>query len=140
MFEAWASVMGGILRAAGIPGFLDNLEDLYERADDEGNKWRAFVSVWWETFSDREVGVAEIYHLVREKDLGLDLGDGTERSQKSRLGMLLAGQRDRTYQVESAGGKVGLTITLVGEKQGIKRWSLRIKEPNGGEERETFDL
>ena len=35
-FEGWAEVMGGILEVAGVPGFLGNLKEMYERADAEG--------------------------------------------------------------------------------------------------------
>ena len=46
MFECWAKVMGGILDVAGIPGFLGNLADFYEKSDAErrGMAWvRGFV-------------------------------------------------------------------------------------------------
>src|SRR5262249_52208889 len=33
MFERWAKVMGGILGVVGIPGFLGNLADFYEKSD-----------------------------------------------------------------------------------------------------------
>ena len=39
-FEGWAQVMGGILEVAGVPGFLGNLKEMYERADAEGGVWR----------------------------------------------------------------------------------------------------
>ena len=52
-FEGWAQVMGGILEVAGVPGFLGNLEEMYERADAEGGVWRGFVALWWERFGTR---------------------------------------------------------------------------------------
>lgn len=51
-FESWAEVMGGILEAAGIDGFLGNLGSLYDRADTEGAMWRELVIVWWATHRD----------------------------------------------------------------------------------------
>ena len=36
-FEGWAEVMGGILQVAGVPGFLGNLQEMYEQADAEGS-------------------------------------------------------------------------------------------------------
>ena len=32
-FESWARVVGGVLETAGIPGFLGNLQELYERVE-----------------------------------------------------------------------------------------------------------
>jgi putative DNA primase/helicase len=35
-FQHWARVVGGILEVATVPGFLTNLDELYEQADAEG--------------------------------------------------------------------------------------------------------
>ena len=45
-FEAWARVMGGVLEVAGIPGFLDNVEEFYEASDTEGDAIREFLEGW----------------------------------------------------------------------------------------------
>lgn len=42
-FESWATVVGGILEAAGIDGFLSNRAQYREAVDDERAEWRAFV-------------------------------------------------------------------------------------------------
>ena len=55
-FEGWAQVMGGILQVAGVPGFLGNLKEMYERADAEGAVWRVFVALWWDRFGTQQVG------------------------------------------------------------------------------------
>ena len=54
-FEGWAQVMGGILEVAGVPGFLGNLKEMYERADAEGGVWRGFVGLWWDRFGTQQV-------------------------------------------------------------------------------------
>ena len=42
-FESWAAVVGGILEHAGVPGFLQDTEQLYEAADVDGaSKLRQF--------------------------------------------------------------------------------------------------
>ena len=43
-FEGWAEVMGGILEVAGVPGFLGNLKEMYERADAEGARSGGYSS------------------------------------------------------------------------------------------------
>ena len=51
-FEKWSGVMGGVLEVAGIPGFLGNLNELYEAADSDGQMWREFTGAWWEAYHD----------------------------------------------------------------------------------------
>jgi hypothetical protein len=106
MFERWAAVMGGLLEVAGVPGFLANLTDLYDRADEEGNTWRRLVAAWWETHGTQPVGVADLWAIVQAADLDLGLGDGSERSQRTRLGRRLGQARDRQfdgYRIVDAG-------------------------------------
>jgi hypothetical protein len=97
-FESWSEVMGGILAAAGVPGFLGNLDALHDLADEEGALWRELVDAWWWTHQDRPVRVAELVDLCRTGDLLAPvLGDGTERSQAIRLGNALKAARDRVH-------------------------------------------
>ncbi|WP_292611453.1 toprim domain-containing protein, partial [Nitrobacter sp. 62-13] len=42
-FEAWAAVMGGLLEAIGVPGFLSNIDEMLDASDGEGAVWRVFV-------------------------------------------------------------------------------------------------
>jgi len=45
-FDSWRSVVGGILNACGIAGFLLNLEDARREADQESAVIRAFLEAW----------------------------------------------------------------------------------------------
>jgi hypothetical protein len=105
-YERWAAVMGGILRAAGIPGFLGNLDALYDEADTEGAMWRELVDTWWDKYRDGEVGVAGLFTLAQASER-FDFGRATtERGQKTAFGMALSKQRNRIigrYQVQRAG-------------------------------------
>ena len=51
-FEGWASVIGGVLDAAEISGFLYNLDALYEAADAESQMWLEFVEAWGAAFKN----------------------------------------------------------------------------------------
>jgi len=115
-FESWAEVIGGILHVAGIGGFLSNLADLYEVSDTEGSTWRAFVAAWWDRFENREIGVSELWNLISDLDEPLDLGQGNEKSQKTRLGKLLVRMRDRQFD--------NMRIVQAGERQRAKLWRL----------------
>lgn len=107
-YEGWSAVIGGILGYAGILGFLENLNDLYETADREGAAWRVFVQGWWEQFQNRAVGTADLFPLAEEIE-GIYLGQGKDdRAQRTVLGKQLAKHRDRVigeYRIEAAGEK-----------------------------------
>jgi hypothetical protein len=95
-FEAWATTIGGILGVAGVPGFLGNAHALYAQADEEVQMWRAFVLAWWDKHHQDEVGTEELYTLATAETLLTEvLGDGGDRSQRTKLGKALGRMRDR---------------------------------------------
>jgi hypothetical protein len=47
-YEAWAGTLGGILGAVGIPGFLENETELYDRVVSKNDLLVDFVKAWWE--------------------------------------------------------------------------------------------
>ena len=119
MFEQWAETMGGIFDVAGVHGLLTNAAELYDTADAEGAAWRALVERWWAAHADRDVGIAELWQLLAADDaepIALPLGNGGERSQRTKLGRLVGRQRDRRY------GE--LQIVAGGQRQGAQLWRL----------------
>lgn len=97
-FEGWAAVMGGVLDVVGVPGFLEDLEEVYRHADEQGEAWRAFTSTWWEHFGPAPTYVSELLSLCETEDLLMSVrGDGNPKSQQSRLGRALRRSRDRVY-------------------------------------------
>lgn len=96
MFESWVSTMGGILDVAGVPGLLANAKKFRQQAADKASEWLAFVTAWYAKYMSEDVGVKDLYDLaVAEKLLDSVLGDGEERSQRTRLGIQLGKARDR---------------------------------------------
>ena len=109
-FEEWVGVIGGVLEVAGVPSFLDNLDELYQRTNAERAAWSELAMAWIAAFGSEAKRVSEINELCERRELMTSQrGDGNERSQQSRLGRLLAAARDRVY--------CGLRLTLV-EDQG----------------------
>lgn len=102
-FEAWSDVIGGVLHAAGVTGFLEGRGDFYDSVDAEGQAWRPFVDAWWSRFGGRPVTATALFEhiedLGRQKiDLLSDvLGGGNDRSRKTRLGIALRGMRNRHF-------------------------------------------
>jgi hypothetical protein len=106
-FESWAEAMGGILDVAGVPGLLANADAFRKARADIAGEWRTFVQKWWDRHNTSPVGVAELFVLAQEYSL-LDsvLGDGKDRSQRTRLGTALVRMVDRVFgnlQIVSAG-------------------------------------
>ena len=136
-FEKWSGVIGGVLDVAGIPGFLGNLNELYANADSGGQMWRELTAAWWEAFGDEPKRVSELNEFCEQRDLMLDVrGDGSLRSQQTRLGKALGIKRDRVFN--------GLTVTRISEnnhKTGI-RYALKPVggdvDPSGGDVVETL--
>ena len=110
-YEEYRRVIGGILQAAGIQGFLGNLQGFYHSSDEEIQTLKTFVHHWWETYQDKEVGASELYQLIKDKSIPLGLGKNqSERSEKTVLGKILSGQRDRRigkYRIRQEGTKQG---------------------------------
>jgi hypothetical protein len=101
-YEAWSSVVGGILQAAGIGGFLENREELYARTDAETEEWRLFVGAWWEAYAEAPVKAGELYALCRDQELLPSVfagakDDATDRALTTRLGLALRRRRDRCF-------------------------------------------
>jgi 5S rRNA maturation endonuclease (ribonuclease M5) len=114
-YEIWSTVLGGILKNAGIEGFLDNLLEFYEASDHEGSRWRAFVETWWTEFQERKVAVADLFPLVVETG-DFDFGRGDERAQKTSFGRQLMRQRDRVIGERR--------IVEAGKQQRARMWQL----------------
>jgi putative DNA primase/helicase len=143
MFENWAAVMDGILQAAYIPGFLANLADFYRHANADRALWLTFLAAWWERFRDREVGVSDLFVVAAALDPPLDLGEGSERSQKTTLGKLLSPLRDRQFQfaASEASPQHPQSVRLVagGRAHRAQGWRLLpVDPPAGGERGEHF--
>lgn len=131
-FEQWTDVIGGILETAGIPGFLGNLHELYETADVEGETWREFVRVWWDTHREAPKKVSELNDLCEERELLLSVrGDKSPRSQQTRLGKALMNKRDRVFS--------GVRIVRLGSKgkENCIHYALVNTMPPRGDDDET---
>jgi len=98
-FENWAQTVGGVLDVAGVAGFLDNVDEMMEASDTEGAAWRGVAQSWWDRFGTAEVGVTELFDLAIRSEPPIVVGDGSERSQRTRFGALLRRMRDRVFQL-----------------------------------------
>lgn len=97
-FESWSTVIGGILKGAGVHGFLEGREDFYAAADTDGQEWKALVEAWDARYGCTPVTASELVALAEENDLLASvLGEKSDTSKRARLGKALARQRDRRF-------------------------------------------
>jgi hypothetical protein len=60
----WARVVGGILDYAGIPGFLQNLDRLYEESDRSQLQWEAFLLAIRGAFDAQSFTIKELIEAM----------------------------------------------------------------------------
>jgi hypothetical protein len=132
-YESWVRVVGGILAYVGIPGFLGNLTEMYERNDSETPAWSAFVAAWYERFHDKDMTGADLLKAIAvSEDFESTLPiDPPHRDKKSgsvddggftrKLGKALAARKGRIYP----GGDGGDYRLLAGKtKQRAQLWKV----------------
>jgi len=124
-FEEWSAVIGGILKVGGVPGFLENLDDFYNDGDAEANNIKEFLAVWHHQYKSITVGVAELYVMIIENDIPINMGDKSERSQKTKLGQKLHRLKDRHFDIEIESGVKATFQVKAGKKVSrVQQWQL----------------
>lgn len=98
-YEDWAQLMGGILAAVEVPGFLEHFEDPEEQVVDSGaDEWEEFIEVWWKEYAFYEQSVAKLNELAAKHGYLEGLrGDKSKHSQAKRLGSGLKKIRGRIF-------------------------------------------
>ncbi len=112
-FESWARTIGGILEAAGIPGFLENTDTLRAQSDSEQDDWRGLVEAWWDKNADERVGARDLLSLA-EAHLA-DLGE-EGRSRSTAWGSRLRSKVDNVVN--------GKRIVDAGKSHGAAQYRL----------------
>jgi hypothetical protein len=51
-FSEWVDLVGGVLAYAEINGFLENLDEMHQTADVDGNAWALFLETWYAKLGD----------------------------------------------------------------------------------------
>ncbi len=134
-FEAWCRTMGGILDAAGVPGFLTNRKATKARTGQSEEQTSAFLRAWWDRHNKSPITVADLFPLVEEcKLLDTELRSSTERGRRTQLGAMILRLVGR--HVEVAGGTDGakqiiLCVNVAGKhRDGGARYALSEETQN----------
>lgn len=120
-FEKWQDVIGGILHVAGIPGFLEGMDEQRKAADFEGQFWSAHLAWLADKFG---VGVEFTakkagHELLSDEDAEPPFGleSLTDKPDARALGKAWATQADRW--------RSGLRIVKIGAGQGGRtKWAI----------------
>jgi len=128
-FEGWSETVGGMVAFAGIPDFLGNLAELYDKADAGGLEWETFLYTWWEELdASKPITVAELSKVISTNDdlraaLPGDLAEAFDKSAggfSRKLGTALAKRAGTRY------GDDGMHILRAGEFRRAIRWKLEL--------------
>ncbi len=126
-FEGWSHTVGGVLRHAGVTGFLENLDELYESIDEEASEWEIFLTAIGNAWSDRAFTIAELARLITDRSV-VDLLPGKlgdeyrEQGFTRKLGLVMRSKRDTRF------GDDGLHIVRIdsqGSHKGVARWQIK---------------
>jgi hypothetical protein len=97
-YESWAGVMGGILDVAGIYGLLDNRSDFMDRTNEVVGNWVGFIRSWWDQKGTTPCTVGELADVANGANMLWEvLGEGSDRSQATRLGKAIGRMVDRVF-------------------------------------------
>lgn len=130
MFESWAQVIGGILEAVGIPGFLGNLIDFYENINIEEEARKAFVGAWFRKYTEDAVRTSDLFDIATSDEVLLSLGDPkNQKSQMTRLGLEIKKMKDQVFTIDTGDGVIK-TVVVEKSKEKIHNctsWKLSVK-------------
>jgi len=129
--------MGGILKVAGIDGFLGNMKELREESDEEGSALNDFIAAWWAEFKDTDVLIGDpeggdgLLGVVDENEIALPIRAGSPQGRKISLGKLLGKMRGRRFDLDTEDGEITVKVGSKPSKAtGAKKsWVLETVEP-----------
>jgi hypothetical protein len=127
-YEEWSRIVGGILEYCGMTGFLTNLENLYEQADDEPAQWQTFFLAVSDVFGKgTPFSTKTLLERIASDDalksvLPEKLGDVGDKGFPMRLGLALRKRRDQVYETDE--DSIQLKETLHDSRRHKPQWKL----------------
>jgi len=155
-FERWARTVGGVLSAANVRGFLDNVDEIYELLSDDAAEWRNFLATWFRLFRQDEqwsrgLSTHELVEtLALTQYLGRELAPGVSAAEVTKAKELFdalpaelaatfrdgrfTGKERRVgkllgHKVERVFGEEGYRLVKVVLNDNIRRWRVHVARP-----------
>lgn len=95
-FESWRQVIGGILTAAGIGGFLHNRRQTAARVNTQSDVFQVFIQLWFAAHKSLPVRAKELHAAAAEAGVFEEvLTAKDEAAEQKRLGRWLSKNTDR---------------------------------------------
>jgi hypothetical protein len=130
-FQSWVEVVGGILDAAGIEGFLANSKKQQSIVDDDAATWRHVCAQWWQRHGDEAVGVKALFDIVAAEELfPYVMSAETDMGKRQRLGHLLRKVTHRVFENYRI-------LPATNDNSGRRRYQLEILEGANRPDRES---
>lgn len=108
-YENYARVMGGILEACGVEGFVSN-QVRPGSSNQASARWPALVEVWWRIHGTKPTGVGQLHEMITgdgpamgsgypdlQEAFAEELSGPTAISQRQKLGHVLRDQKDQVW-------------------------------------------
>jgi hypothetical protein len=84
-YQEWQRVVGGILDHAGIEGFLDNLDEMYNTMDIETEQWGPFLAAWRQELGKKAVRLGQVVNRLDADLIPDDVEGAKNRDSLVRL-------------------------------------------------------
>jgi hypothetical protein len=144
-FPGWSSVMGGVLQAIGVEGFLGNLDMTAEASATEDDAWPEFLRDWYDSLgpkprrvgnpvvsSGKEPGEFDgpnsLVPFVEQGGHTIGMKGESEAAKAASIGGLLFRRKGRVYKCDD--GRV-FRLDSDGRGAGNKQmWRVEKVEPN----------
>lgn len=122
-FEAWSRVVGGIVAAAGLDGWLEGRAQRLADADPVLEDWRELIRIWLTLPALRVAQAKDLVDIAMDHELlqGI-LGDGSRNSQAQRMGRALKALRGRIIKVEGVSREIIYSRSTT--RGGARRWTV----------------
>lgn len=98
-FESWAEVMGGILSAANIQGFLGNLVEMKSDADEEGEAVKLYLTTWWCELNTADASANSLGGIVEDKDIPIPVTANSPRAFNIAVGRYTSKLLGRLFEI-----------------------------------------
>lgn len=125
----YCNVIGGILEHIGIPGFLGNVIEVFEKSDLESRSIREFVSSWWDHIKslspiERPLKAADLYSRIKTAEL-LELAGKTPDARKKSFSYYMNKLKDRIFTItDDNNTPLSLQIVESGKQGRATTWEL----------------
>ena len=137
-YPLWESVVGGILEAAGIEGFLENVEHFREQSSTGADSFQPHVGWWWEEYRDKWVPspyLAKPFIAADGRAAEMEPWFKTEAPSLGGMARALSShlkqKRDYTARIESEGKSFQVRLEVNPKGEG-RRYTYRLV-PVGGD-------